>query len=317
MTIESTDLKLPGQVKKYTGKVRDVYILDDGRAVLVATDRLSAFDVVLSQQIPYKGQVLNQLSAYFLQATNDLVPNWLTTVPDPNVSIGKNAKPFPIEVVVRGVLTGSAWRKYQSGDRNICGNILPDGMSEYQAFDQPKITPTTKAMAGHDEDTTAQQIVDSGVATKQQWQQIVDYTQVLFARGQAMAAERGLVLADTKYEFGQYEDGTIIIIDEIHTPDSSRYLYKKSYDNYLAGKQTSEPQQLSKEFVRKWLMEQGFSGQDGVKPPIFTEEFIKEISTKYIELYELLTGEVFSPDTAPDPLKRIETNLISYIKENS
>lgn len=316
MTIKSTDFNLPGQVKKYSGKVRDVYTLEGGIVAMVATDRLSAFDVVLGKQVPHKGQILNQLAAYFLKATEDVAPNWLVATPDPNVSVGRQAEPFAIEVIVRGVLVGSAWRSYQSGARALCGNMLPDGLSEYESFETPILTPTTKAAAGHDEDTTPEEIIASGVATADEWSQIAEYSQKLFARGQAMAAERGLVLADTKYEFGKLPNGTIIVIDEIHTPDSSRYFYKDGYDAYINRVSDDEPQQLSKEFVRKWLMSQGFSGQDGVEAPELSDEFVKQVSDAYTKLYELLVGERFLPDNAADPLKRIEQNLTNYIKEN-
>lgn len=316
MTINSTNFTLPRQIKKYSGKVRDVYTLEGDIVAMVATDRLSAFDVILGKQVPNKGQILNQLAEYFLKSTEDVAPNWLLATPDPNVSVGKSARPFAIEVVVRGVLVGSAWRSYQSGARILCGNTLADGLSEYDAFEQPIITPTTKVATGHDEDTSPEEIVAEGVATVDEWQQIAEYSRKLFARGQEMAAARGLLLADTKYEFGKLADGTIIVIDEIHTPDSSRYYYQSSYDAFMQHISDDEPQQLSKEFVRKWLMRQGFNGQDGIEAPDLPDEFVQQVAEAYTKLYELLVGERFLADNSPDPLKRIEDNLTQYIKEN-
>lgn len=314
-TIGATDFHFSGQTAVYHGKVRDVYVTD-AHFIAVATDRISAFDVILPRSIPYKGQVLNQLAGHFLEATRDIVPNWLEAVPDPNVSVGKRAEPVKIEMVVRGVLVGHAWREYKDGKRELCGVSLPDGLKEYDAFPEPIITPSTKADEGHDEDISADAILAQGLATPEQWRQLSDYSLKLFARGQAMAAERGLVLADTKYEFGIL-DGNIILIDEVHTPDSSRYFYKDSYEAYAAGQSETKPAHLSKEFVREWLMEHGFSGQAGQVVPEMDDTFVDQVSERYIELYETLTGERFVKAESDNPLQRIEKNITDYLEKTS
>jgi phosphoribosylaminoimidazole-succinocarboxamide synthase len=308
LAIEKTDFKLPNQTNIYHGKVRDVYTIGADILVSVATDRISAFDVILPRAIPYKGQVLNQLAAHFLQATADIVPNWLTSVPDPNVSIGHKCEPFEIEMVIRGCLVGHSWRVYEKGGRELCGVTMPEGMQEYDQFPAPIITPSTKAKIGHDEDITAQQIIENGLATKAEFEQLSDLTQKLFAKGQAMARERGLFLADTKYEFGR-KNGQIYVIDEIHTPDSSRYFYADSYDAYLTDRKEL-PKNLSKEFVRQWLLDQDFSGQAGQQIPEMSDEFVDSVSNRYIELYEQLTGLDFKkPPSDQNPLQRIEENI--------
>ncbi len=311
--ILQTDFKFPGQSALYHGKVRDVYSIGDDQIILVATDRISAFDVVLPRGIPYKGAMLNQMAAHFLEHTADIVPNWLQTVPDPNVSAGVKAEPVMLEMIVRGCLVGSAWREYQDGNRELCGNTLPDNMKEYDPFAPPIVTPTTKAEVGHDENITPEEAIAQGLCTDDEWKQLSDYALKLFARGQQMARARGLVLADTKYEFGR-RDGKIILIDEVHTPDSSRYFYADSYDAFVSGKSTDTPKQLSKEFVRQWLMDNGFSGQDGQKVPEMTDEFVQSVTDRYLELYEKITGQTFvKPDTA-NALARIEANINDCLK---
>lgn len=305
----------PGQTAVYHGKVRDVYSINDHWIVMIATDRISAFDVILPRPVPYKGQVLNQLAAYFLEATRDIVPNWLEAVPDPNAGVGRKAEPLLIEIVVRGCLVGHVWREYQSGKRQLCGAVMPDGMEEYDTFPEPIITPTTKADAGHDEDISPEECIAQGLATAEEWQQLHDYTLRLFARGQEMARARGLVLADTKYEFGRL-DGKLILIDEIHTPDSSRYYYADSYDAYVGGDKATKPKQLSKEFVREWLMERGFRGQDGEAVPELTGEFLVQASERYIELYEKMTGEAFVKPPIGDIIARIQDNVTKYLEKS-
>lgn len=308
-TLLTTDFNLPGQsAKVYHGKVRDVYTINDNLLAMVATDRISAFDVVLPKGIPFKGQVLNQIAAYFLDATADIVPNWKLATPDPMATVGYKAEGLRLEMIIRGYLTGSAWREYKAGIRSICGVALPDGMRENQPFDQPIITPTTKADAGHDENISREQIIAQGIVSESDYNQIEQYTRALFKRGSEMAAQKGLILVDTKYEFGKLGD-RIILIDEIHTPDSSRYFYADTYQQlYEQGK----PQrQLSKEFVRQWLIENGFMGQPGQTVPEMTPEFIQSVSERYIELYEHITGRKFIPASAGDSLEhRIETNII-------
>ncbi len=307
-TISQTDFRFAGQKNVYHGKVRDVYEFD-GILVMVATDRISAFDVILPRPIPHKGQVLNQLAAYFLTASSNIVPNWLIATPDPNVSIGHLCKPFKVEVVVRDCLVGHAWREYTSGKRELCGVSMPDGMKQYDRFNSPIITPATKAEAGHDEDISANDVVSTGLATYEQWEEIADVALKLFAQAQQMAARRGLYLADTKYEFGTL-DSTLHVIDEIHTPDSSRYFYGDSYNDFVIGKTTETPRHLSKEFVREWLLTEGFSGQPEQKVPQLSDEFIQNVSNRYIELYEVLTGEQFVPaDYSKDPMERIKINI--------
>lgn len=305
-TLTTTNFQLPGQTGVYHGKVRDVYFLEQGLVAMVASDRISAFDVVLPEGIPYKGQVLNQIATYFLEATKDIVPNWLISTPDPMVSLGHRCEPFKVEMVIRGYLTGSAWRAYKAGERSICGIILPDGMREDEAFPTPIITPTTKADEGHDENISREEIIAQGIVTEEDYKQLEEYTYALFARGQEMARERGLILVDTKYEFGK-KDGKIYLIDEIHTPDSSRYFYA---DGYAERFESGQPQkQLSKEFVRQWLIEQGFQGREGDQVPEMTPEYCQSVSERYIELYEQVTGRPFVKADSEDIAQRIERNL--------
>lgn len=286
----TSDFKFPGQTAFYKGKVRDVYTIDDKLMVMLVSDRISAFDVVLPRPIPYKGQVLNQVAAIMLEATKDIVPNWVKTVPLPNVTIGVKCETFPVEMVVRGNLTGHAWRTYKSGKRELCGVPLPEGMKENDFFPSPIITPTTKAHEGHDEDISREEIIKQGLVSEADYAQLEKYTLALFERGKQLAAQRGLILVDTKYEFGKIGD-TIYVIDEVHTPDSSRYFYAEGYEeNQKAGKQQ---RQLSKEFVREWLMENGFQGKDGQQVPEMTDEFVNSVSERYIELFENITGQKF------------------------
>jgi phosphoribosylaminoimidazole-succinocarboxamide synthase len=281
-----------GQTGFYQGKVRDVYYIGDDLLVMLASDRISAFDVILPRPIPYKGQVLNQMAAFMLESTRDICPNWLLSSPAPNVSIGKKCTPFRIELVVRGTLTGHAWRTYASGIKELCGAIMPEGMREHDFFPSPIITPSTKAMEGHDEDIRPEQILEQGLATESEWSQLCNYALGLFARGQKMANQRGLILADTKYEFGICE-GAITLMDEVHTPDSSRYFLLEGFDERQA---KGMPQkQLSKEFVREWLISHDFMGKEGQKVPSMTNEWVGEISARYIELYEKMVGQVFEP----------------------
>ena len=282
-TIVRTDFNFPNQKSVYHGKVRDVYNIGDKLLVMVASDRISAFDVVLPKGIPYKGQVLNQIASKFLDATADIVPNWKAASPDPMVTIGHYCTPFPVEMIIRGYLTGSSWRTYKSGKREICGVPIPDGMKEHQRFPEPIVTPTTKATEGHDEDISKEEIIRQGLVSKEDYEQLEKYTRALFQRGSKIAAEKGLILVDTKYEFGKVGD-KIYLIDEIHTPDSSRYFYADKYEERFA---KGEPQkQLSKEFVREWLMENGFQGKTGQKVPEMTAEIVNSISERYIELFE-------------------------------
>lgn len=315
-TIAKTDFKFVGQTAVYHGKVRDMYTINDKLIISVASDRVSAFDVVLPRAIPYKGQVLNQLAAHFLGKTEDIVDNWLQAVPDPNVSAGLRAEPFMIEMVIRGCMVGHVWREYKSGKREICGVPLAEGLQEYDAFPEPIVTPTTKADVGHDEDISGEDAIKTGLVTAEEWQQLKGYTQKLFARGQEMARAQGLVLADTKYEFGKV-DGKIILIDEVNTPDSSRYFYADSYDAYVGGAKDSTPKHLSKEFLREWLMENGYSGQDGQTMPEMTDDFVTQVSERYIELYEEMAGEKFVKSDTTDIIKRIETNVTNYLKDNA
>ena len=288
--IVSTDFSLPGQGGKYVGKVRDVYEVGEDLLAMVVTDRISAFDVVLPAGIPYKGQILNLIAAKFLDATSDILPNWKVAVPNPAVTLGYKCEPFKIEMVIRGYLAGHAWREYKAGKRSLCGVPLPEGMVENQAFPEPIITPTTKAVEGHDEDISREEILAYGLATEEEYSQLERYTRAIFARGQEIAASRGLILVDTKYEFGK-KDGKIILMDEVHTPDSSRYFYKEGYGERL---RKGEPQrQLSKEFVREWLMANGFRGREGEQVPEMTPQVVDGITARYIELYEHITGERF------------------------
>lgn len=310
-TLTRTDFKFPKQTSVYHGKVRDVYDIDNQVLVMVATDRISAFDVILPKGIPYKGQVLNQIAAKFLDATADAVPNWKLATPDPMVTVGMKCEGFKVEMIIRGYLTGSAWRDYQAGARSICGVKLPEGMRENQKFDEPIITPTTKADAGHDENISREEIIARGIVSKEDYEQMEQYTRTLFAIGSSMAAEKGLILVDTKYEFGK-RDGKVILIDEIHTPDSSRYFYADTYQQLY--EQGLPQRQLSKEFVRQWLIEHGFMGKDGQKVPEMTDEFIESVSERYIELYERITGEKFVKAPEDNLDQRIATNVLDCLE---
>lgn len=301
--IKETHFSFPKQTSFYKGKVRDVYTINDKYLVMVVSDRISAFDVVLPEPIPYKGQVLNQIAAKFLSATADIVPNWVVSVPDPSVTIGRICEPFKVEMVIRGYLAGHAWREYSAGRRQVCGVSLPDGLKENDKLPEPIITPTTKASVGHDEDISKEQILERGIVSAQDYEQMEKYTRALFQRGTEIAGKQGLILVDTKYEFGK-ADGTIYLIDEIHTPDSSRYFYS---DGYAERQEKGEPQkQLSKEFVRKWLIENGFQGKDGQVVPVMTPEIVQSISERYIELFEQITGETFVKPGNEDVLARVE-----------
>ena len=306
-----TDFHLPDQASKYTGKVRDVYAIGSNYLVMVATDRISAFDVVLPEGIPFKGQVLNQIASRFLDATADIIPNWKIAEVDPMATIGLRCEPFKVEMVIRGYLTGHAWREYKAGKRTLCGVPLPDGMVENQRFPEPIITPTTKADEGHDEDISKEEIIARGIVDKEDYEQLEAYTRALFERGTKMAAEKGLILVDTKYEFGK-RDGRIILMDEIHTPDSSRYFYADGYETRLA--RGEHQKQLSKEFVREWLMANGFQGQEGQQVPEMTPEVVNGITDRYIELYEHITGVPFVKAEDPDPASRIEKNIEAFLK---
>ena len=310
--LTATDFNFPGQQSVYHGKVRDVYNINGEKLVMVATDRISAFDVVLPKGIPFKGQMLNQIAAKFLDATTDICPNWKTATPDPMVTVGVMCEGFPVEMIVRGYLCGSAWRAYKSGVREICGVKLPEGMKENQKFPEPIITPTTKAEIGeHDADISKEEILAKGMATPEEYAILEKYTMALFKRGTEIAAERGLILVDTKYEFGKH-NGTIYLMDEIHTPDSSRYFYSEGYEERFA---KGEPQkQLSKEFVREWLMDNGFQGKEGQQGPEMTDEIVTSISERYIELYEHITGEKFVKEDTSNIAERIEKNVTEYLK---
>ncbi|MFT4679120.1 MAG: phosphoribosylaminoimidazole-succinocarboxamide synthase [Litorivivens sp.] len=309
-TLDNTNLTLPGQKNVYHGKVRDVYTLDNDLLVMVATDRISAFDVVLPRGIPFKGQVLNQLAGMFLDATADIVPNWKIATPDPNVTAGHACETFRVEMVIRGYLTGHAWRTYKSGERVLCGITMPDGMKEHDKFPEPIITPATKADEGHDEDISREDILANGVVPEKYYVQLENYTRKLFKRGTEIAAERGLILVDTKYEFG-VKDGKVYLIDEIHTPDSSRYFYSEGYQKRQDNGE--EQKQLSKEFVREWLMEKGFMGKEGQQVPEMTDEFVDLVSKRYIELFEIVSGTTFTPDTSEDPESRVHKNIVNYM----
>jgi len=309
-SITATNFNFPKQKKLYKGKVRDVYNIDDNLLVMIASDRISAFDVVLPKGIPYKGQVLNQLAEKFLIATEDIVPNWRIATPDPNVTVGQYCEPFKVEMVIRGYLTGHAWRTYKSGKRILCGAEMPDGMKEHQQFPKPIITPSTKATEGHDEDISRNEIIAKGLVSEEDYIQLENYTRKLFQRGTEIAADRGLILVDTKYEFGK-KDGKIYLIDEIHTPDSSRYFYADGYEERLAKDENQK--QLSKEFVREWLMENGFQGKEGQQIPEMTEEFVQSVSERYIELYENVSGVTFVKSDIADPLNRIEKNVLDFL----
>lgn len=309
-TLTSTDYKFPGQVSVYHGKVRDVYDINDNYLVMIATDRISAFDVILPKGIPYKGQVLNQIAEYFLDSTADIVPNWKIVSPDPMVTIGLKCEGFRVEMIIRGYLVGSAWREYAAGARELCGVKLPDGLVENQKLPHPIITPTTKADAGHDENISREEIIRQGLVSEEDYAIMEDYTRKLFERGQKMAAEKGLILVDTKYEFGK-RDGKVYLIDEIHTPDSSRYFYADGYEERL---RKGEPQkQLSKEFVRQWLIANGFMGKEGQKVPEMTDEFVNSVSDRYIELYEHITGQPFVKADESDLENRIAVNVLDAL----
>jgi len=309
--LKETHFNLPKQTQFYKGKVRDVYTINNELLVMVASDRISAFDVVLPKGIPFKGQVLNQLAATFLEATKDIVPNWMLESPDPNVTVGKMCEPFKVEMVIRGYLAGHAWRTYKSGGRILCGVTMPEGMRENEKFAAPIITPTTKASEGHDEDISREAIIAQGIVSEEEYTQLENYTRKIFQRGTEIAAKQGLILVDTKYEFGK-RDGKIYLIDEIHTPDSSRYFYADGYEELLA---KNEPQrQLSKEFVREWLMAGGFQGKEGQTIPEMTPDFINLVTERYIELFEKVGGKSFIKSDQSDISSRIEKNVLSFLE---
>jgi phosphoribosylaminoimidazole-succinocarboxamide synthase len=309
--VTKTEFSFPKQKSLYTGKVRDVYNINNDLLVMIVTDRISAFDVVLPRGIPYKGQALNQIAAKFLDATADIVPNWKIAVPDPMVTVGLYCEPFPVEMIIRGYLTGSSWRSYKKGARQICGVPIPDGMKEHQRFPEPIITPTTKATVGHDEDISKEEIIRQGLVSEEDYALLEKYTAQLFERGTEIAEQKGLILVDTKYEFGK-KDGKIYLIDEIHTPDSSRYFYLDGYEERQA---KGEPQkQLSKEFVREWLMEHNFMGEPGQQVPEMTNEIVRSISERYIELYEKITGDKFQKADISSVLSRVEKNTRAFLE---
>jgi phosphoribosylaminoimidazole-succinocarboxamide synthase len=314
MGIKETNFNFTGQVKVYNGKVRDVYFLENDLLVMVASDRISAFDHILPAAIPFKGQVLNQVATKFLKATEDIVPNWLIDTPDPNVAVGYRCEPIMLEMVIRGYLTGHAWRLYNAGQRIICGVTMPEGMKEHDKFPEPIITPATKAVEGHDEDISREEIIAQGIADEETFNQLAAYTRALFERGTQIAAEKELILVDTKYEFGM-RNGTLTLMDEIHTPDSSRYFYA---DGYAERQANNEPQkQLSKEFVREWLMENNFMGKDGQSMPAIPEEFIQLITTRYIELFEKVTGGEFIKSNQEDIDDRIFNNVETFLEKRN
>ncbi|HZJ36358.1 MAG TPA: phosphoribosylaminoimidazolesuccinocarboxamide synthase [Gillisia sp.] len=313
-TITDTNFNFPGQISVYKGKVREVYHFEKDLLVMIATDRLSAFDVVMPKGIPYKGQILNQIATQMMEATSDIVPNWLTATPDPNVAVGIKCEPFKVEMVIRGYLAGHAAREYKAGKRVLCGVKMPDGMKENDKFPEPIITPATKAeMGDHDEDISKEDIIKRGIVSKEDYEVLEDYTKKLFDFGTKISASRGLILVDTKYEFGKTSDGKIVLIDEIHTPDSSRYFYA---DGYKERQDRGEAQkQLSKEFVRQWLIGQGFQGLDGQKVPEMSDDYIQSVSERYIELYEKITGTKFVKADLSDIESRIEKNVLNYLNE--
>lgn len=314
-TITSTNFQFPNQKSVYKGKVREVYNINDDLLVMVATDRLSAFDVIMPKGIPYKGQILNQIATRFMQLTQDIVPNWLTATPDPNVAVGELCEPFKVEMVIRGYLSGHAAREYTAGKRLLCGVELPEGMKENDRFPEPIITPSTKADQGdHDEDISREDILKKGIVSEEDYLILEKYTRALFQRGTEIAAERGLILVDTKYEFGKTKEGKIVLIDEIHTPDSSRYFYA---DGYSERQQNNEPQkQLSKEFVRQWLISNGFQGKEGQQIPEMTDEYVNSVSERYIELYEKIMGESFIKADVSDIENRINENVTNFLKNH-
>jgi len=309
--LTQTDFQFPNQLAVYKGKVRDVYTLTNQQLVMIASDRISAFDHMLPKGIPHKGQVLNQVAAHFLDATSDIVPNWKMATPDPNVTVGKACEPIKLEMVVRGYLAGHAWRTYKSGLRELCGVALPEGIQENDRFPTPIITPATKAEEGHDEDISEAEILAQGIVSEDIWNQLKTYTLALFQRGTEMAKERGLILVDTKYEFGIDQNGQVTLIDEIHTPDSSRYFYLEGYEERQA--KGEKQKQLSKEFVREWLMEHGFQGLEGQTMPEMPDEFVEVVSQRYIELYETITGKAFEPADTNDIERRIIANVSSCL----
>lgn len=308
--LTNTEFKFENQKSVFHGKVRDVYNINDELMVMVATDRISAFDVILPKGIPFKGQVLNQIAAKFLDATADIVPNWKLATPDPMVTVGLKCNSFPVEMIIRGYLTGSAWREYKAGCRELCGVKLPEGMRENEKFPEPIITPTTKAEAGHDENISKEEIIKQGLVSKEDYEMMEKYTRALYKRGSEIAAQKGLILVDTKYEFGK-RDGKVYLIDEIHTPDSSRYFYSEGYQEKFEKGEAQK--QLSKEFVRQWLIENGFMGQTGQKVPEMTDAYVESVSERYIELYENIVGEKFVKETATDIASRIEKNVKAYL----
>lgn len=307
--IAGTNFQLPGQTAFYKGKVRDVYTVED-KLIMVASDRISAFDHVLPRPIPYKGQVLNQVATYFLEATKDIVPNWLLEVPDPNVAVGIACEPFKVEMVIRGYLVGHAWREYKAGKRLLCGVEMPEGMKENDPFPSPIITPATKAEEGHDEDISREEILAQGIVSEEDYQQLEQFTYALFQRGTEMAREQGLILVDTKYEFGK-KDGQIYLIDEIHTPDSSRYFYLEGYEERQAAGERQK--QLSKEFVREWLMAHGFQGKEDQLMPIMPDEMVQQVTDRYVELYEKVTGQTFEKANTENISQRIEQNILKAL----
>lgn len=311
-TLTHCDFHFPGQLSHYRGKVREVYTLENDLLVMVASDRLSAFDVVMPKGIPFKGQILNQIATQMMSATADIVPNWLQATPDPNVAIGQRCTPFKVEMVIRGYMSGHAARTYKSGERILCGVHMPEGMKENDAFPVPIITPATKAEEGHDEDISREEIIAQGIVSEEDYLQLEQYTRALFQRGSEMAQERSLILVDTKYEFGKNAKGEIVLIDEIHTPDSSRYFYAKGYAERQ--EQGLPQKQLSKEFVRQWLISQGFQGLEGQEVPLMTAAYVNSVSDRYIELYENITGTAFVKADTTDIVKRIQDNVTSYLQ---
>lgn len=313
--LTATDFTFPGQTAFYRGKVRDVYSIGEDLLVMIASDRISAFDVVLPRGIPFKGQVLNQVASHFLKATADIVPNWVLAVPDPVATVGRRCEPYKVEMVIRGYLSGHAAREYKLGKREVCGVAMPDGLRESDPFPEPIITPTTKASVGHDEDISREAIIAQGIVPADEYAQLEAYTRALFKRGTEMAAKQGLILVDTKYEFGKGSDGKIYLMDEIHTPDSSRYFYADGYAERQASGEAQK--QLSKEFVRQWLIENGFMGKDGQQVPVMDDAFVNLVSERYIELYEKVTGMKFVRTESADAQARVEKNINDWLKQNS
>jgi len=312
-SITKTNFNFPNQTKFYKGKVRDVYTIGTDKLVMVVSDRISAFDHVLPEGIPYKGQVLSQIASKFLDATADIVPNWKEATPDPSVTVGKMCEPFKVEMVIRGYLTGHAWREYRAGKRILCGVEMPEGMVENQKFNEPLLTPTTKADVGHDEDISREEILSQGIVSEENYLNLEKYTRELFERGTEIAKERGLILVDTKYEFGKDLKGNITLIDEIHTPDSSRYFYIEGYEEKV--KNGEVPKQLSKEFVRQWLIQNGFQGKEGQEIPFMSEEYVTSVSERYIELYEIIIGEKFIKEDISNVVDRIEKNIYNFLEK--